>query len=82
MSAETIEQKVQDTEMKVQVEELKFALLLEFPELKECDKVDLIPLWTNKITRYRLNGWSKNHIVFTRYIRAWVDGGLKYEIVS
>ncbi len=66
---------------------VKYALLAEFPELWECHKVDLRPLWTrNGVSHYRLNGWSRGDgdgIIFSRFVKAWMEeSGVQYEIIT
>ena len=73
---------------------LKRALMLEFPDLWECVKVDLRAItWTlyageevDGIRRYRLNGHRYVEsgdlgIIFSRYVKAWMEGKyLQYQI--
>ena len=64
------------------IHKLRDAILTEFPELNKCFKVDIRLLWANsdgKI-RYRVNGWAEDKVLFSKFIVAWMDNGLKYEI--
>ena len=75
------EPNVKVQESVLSAENVRIALMSEFCELWDCDRVDLRPLWTHDdCTRYRLNGWKDGQCVLSRFVKVWMDNGLKYSI--
>ncbi len=74
------------------IDDLKIALLHEFPELSRCARVDVKVLWADDggKMRCRVNGWKSvdslvggDSIVFSRFVTAWEEEkGVQYEILS
>lgn len=74
--------KIQDENHPSQIiESLQSAMAIEFPELRDMDKVDIVFLWTeNGRDRFRINGWEIERIgdykiVFSKFVVAWWDDG-------